>query len=231
MPDETTREMPTRPATCECGARFDQPYAELLGVTVTPQRSCDACTAERRERAEADLRDRRLWRFEKECPGEFLDSDEARFPKAVWDAVRTWSYSPRGIGLVGDPGTGKTRMLWALGRRLAEEEGIVPKGLTHGELEYLAQHQFEGDNTAQFRGLKSCRLLILDDFAKGSLHGATLRKLFELVDHRTSHQKPILWTSNLKGSKLKEQFTSPDWTNHGLPLCGRLVDYCEKIEL
>ena len=216
------KDVPTQERPCiGCGETFTACVATVMGVEIA-EKICETCEERIQAEDKRQKRHMRLLRFASRCPVEFRESDETRFP-AVWEQIKGWSPdSGRGIGLIDSAGRCKTRMLWAIGRRLALE-GLHAFAMTHSELQALAQHQWTGDALDQIEKAKTCRVLILDDLGKGTLMGESANKLFSIIDHRAANRLPVLWTSNRSGDELAGMLDK----NFAGPLLGRLADHCD----
>jgi len=50
----------------------------------------------------------------------------------------------------------------------------------------------------KLRSIRSCRYLILDDLGKQKFTDRAETELYDLIETRTSHLRPTIWTANMK---------------------------------
>jgi DNA replication protein DnaC len=77
--------------------------------------------------------------------------------------------------------------------------------------------------------LTRCRrtkVLLLDDLGKAKMTERSELELFDLLEHRSSHELPIIWTANAGGAQL-QQMLSPD---RGEPILRRLSEFTKIIK-
>jgi DNA replication protein DnaC len=162
------------------------------------------------------------------CPPEFRELDRARHPLAhKLDEVMKWRYGPRGLLLHGETGTGKTRAVWALGRR-EFMAGRSFEGITAQALDVELPARF-GESAASAAKLvnrwTTVKLLLLDDPFKARLSDRVEQTLFELIDTRGARCLPTIVTCNDTRDMLLARMSS----DRGVAFVRRLDDYCQKI--
>jgi DNA replication protein DnaC len=69
-------------------------------------------------------------------------------------------------------------------------------------------------------------VLMLDDLDKAKFTERTEAELFEVIDARTAHGRPILASLNAAGDALAAMLPE----HRGLPIVRRLRDYCRNVE-
>lgn len=224
---------------CEmCGDFFNYSYSEDF-PTIKPH-VCSDCSEVMREQAREDnakmaksRKSKRLLREWKEiCPSLYLESDPEQLPgqgKKCNDWLMKWKYGPLGLWLRGDTGSGKTRLATMLLRRL-HLEGWKVHFLTHCEFsEQSRKYSFEPptERVRWFNHLTTVDVLLLDDLGKEKFTEKPESDLFNLVDSRSSNEKPMIVTSNLSGRELEEKMSK----DRGEPLVRRLAEFTEGYVL
>lgn len=222
---------------------------------------CGGCAEVRLEREQAGrhLAQQKVrndqWR--QLCPPLYRDTDLSHpglCPHLV-QLVRTW---PQGAGqgseggpslmLTGTTGRGKTRLAFALLRRV-HETGRSVYALHAGDAWDQGPHHIQGLSSAArlqysddpataqsarqcLRRARTCRLLLLDDLGKeratpsgGLLSEAVSEALFSLIEHRLTRRLPMILTTNASATALETRL-GPD---RGLPLMRRLMEVCEVV--
>lgn len=157
----------------------------------------------------------------------------ADFNLGLWRRIEDWKPS-RGkwLGIVGMAGQCKTRCIGLLAERLILE-GHRVVWTTAVELQERTDDQRSDDRhvkaeaTAYFKSCKRAGILILDDFGKNTWTPTVERNLFSLIDHRTTHDLPVLWSANTHPIDIgKSGEMSKD---RAAPLIGRLLE-ASRIE-
>ena len=75
--------------------------------------------------------------------------------------------------------------------------------------------------------LFSAEVLCWDDFGQTHLSEAASEMLLRLVEQRTSHERPVLLTSQYSGGALELQFQRPEM---GAAVRRRINEFCRVIE-
>lgn len=197
---------------------------------------CDLCSLERQkmERPEINL-ERRKQDWDRRVGGYYHIFDPDRIPQVIQAHLATvfaWHPdSPRGVGFVGKSRTGKSRVLFELGRRLyIRGQDVYP---TSG-IEFAEKVAGQVGNREEFESfmarVKTCKVLLLDDADKMSFTPAVEAAYYGMLETRRRFQRPILASVNSTGA----QMTGPEGRmsqNRGEPIVNRLRDLCEIIEL
>jgi hypothetical protein len=227
------------PILCECGQpasdeeiAIARQFPKLFPASYKPL--CDACREiaaerDRQERTKQDLEREIVARQSRleTIPPEMLRTSmgHPNFNAGLWLQIEQWEPTGRWLGIVGGAGIGKTRCLALLAKRLilaghrltwttAVEFQDFCDVLNRGtQTEIQEAHQY-------FRRCKTTAILVLDDFGKNTWNPTTEKNLFALVDHRKTHDLPMLWTANTSPEDiLRTHGLSQD---RGAPLIGRL---------
>jgi DNA replication protein DnaC len=120
----------------------------------------------------------------------------------------TWQYGPEGVGIIGLPGKCKTRAGILILKRMAEEGRTVGfvTATKFSEMtvdQFSTDEDFREDARNQLRDLRNVDVLLFDDLGKGKITERAEVELYSLLEERTSHMLPTIWTAN---SQLKSMF-------------------------
>ena len=210
---------PTETMICrECNKSFDCELVTLNGRTVFQPLYCDPCAEKLIKRENQDAQRRAAAassaRFRAMIPPMYLDTDESRLLGLLRAEIQNWTFGPIGLGFIGRSGAGKTRAAVCLLKREHEAWRDV-FFLSATDLALNSANQF-ADNPAireiSRSILKLCRaseILLLDDLGKGRMTDRSESELYDVLEYRTSHRLPTIWTSNSGGRDLLNMF-SPD---------------------
>jgi DNA replication protein DnaC len=146
----------------------------------------------------AKIRDQR-W---KAVPAEYrveFDPKRASMPADTVRFCRNWDAdSAQGIGLIGDSGAGKTRLLVAILRKLEVPWLFLPATRFADAVRKQYDDDFGIANRAYetLRDARHVRVLLLDDMGMENATNAVTEELAGLIEHRVHRRLPILWSSN-----------------------------------
>jgi IstB-like ATP binding protein len=161
------------------------------------------------------------------CPPHYQrDLPPAIIAQAWVGDVLGWQYKPQGLLVVGDTGAGKTWVMWRLLRRLLEERRsvVVLDAVTYRS--GLSRAAREGETEYYVRRLARADVLYWDDFGQTHLSAAASEMLLHVVEQRTSYQRPMLVTSQYKGTALELQFERPEM---GAAVRRRVNEFCRVV--
>ena len=220
----------------DCGAAFDSAIIEISGIEICSSSVCPWCMEVRGHEAretQAERDERELWEaFWARIPALFADTELARLPECLQKVSEGWQFGPRGLGLIGASGAGKTRAAAFIARRVWPSIKSLCF-LKATKLTRLAAEKYSDDpreKDAAKQAISSAyksKLLILDDIGKGRLTPTAEEMLFDLIDERSERQLPIIWTSNATGQELRDML-SPD---RAAALTRRLAEFSEIIHV
>lgn len=223
----------------DCGKPFVRTVLLLAGQKFGSGR-CIPCietfTAETQSRRTNELRNDRETAWQKVCPASYRDtnpddprlSDSAKSITGRWDATR----GVRGIGLIGSTGLGKTRCLF-LALRRAHDAGRKVTAITHTRFSRIAMDAYSGNAEEKghardvLRALARADVLLFDDLGKAPSTERADSEMEGLVEDRTSHGKPILWSANGSGEWLIRRFGD----DRGGPTVRRLAEFCDVVTI
>lgn len=240
MPTETQITMnpiETEQVPCnDCGEPVEQVILWLNGRRFGEGHGalCESCQDIRQAKHDAEQARRRaqeaLERFQAICPPLYRETDEKRIPAPFSREIAEWEYSPQGLGLIGRHGTMKTRSAWLLLKRM-HLAGKKIFGCTATEFAKASADQWS-DTPAErkcaaelLQNCKKADILLLDDLGKQKFTERAEMELFDLLEYRTSHLLPTIWTANAGKGELK-QMLSPD---RGGPILRRLIEFSKVL--
>lgn len=147
-------------------------------------------------------------------------------------AVNRWQPGGKGLGLVGESGRSKTRLLFTLMERLFVA-GMRVEFITATDFSNEVGARSKDDIRGAKRwadGLARAAVLFYDDLGKEHLTDRVVKELFNLFDKRAAAGKPIFCTANYTGWQLERRFDS-QFPMTGAPIVNRLRDCCEFLAL
>jgi hypothetical protein len=222
----------------DCKQEFEYEAILLKGKEVFRRTFCPACETKFRTTAitgsEINPADIALVKAQREweliCPPLYRETELPRLPidREVLDRILRWEPGKTGLGLSGPSGAGKTRAMFLLlekhhfaGRRI--------RAFSAKKFENWCHKKFEKDDDAKVRIEEARRasIVFIDDIGKEKYTDRVESEFYDLIEHRTSHLLPILWTANATGQQL-EQMMGPD---RGVPIVRRLREFTEIISV
>jgi len=229
--------MTTVHSICEtCSIPYEHEPIQFNGKVIYFQRNCDDCclkyTQDQKEAPARNARNASQTRFNLMIPPIYHDTDLERLPEALTTPVLTWSYQPMGLGFIGTSGAGKTRAAIILLKRI-QDVGKNTFFLTSPDLSLNAANQFADSPAIKViaqSALKLCKsadLLLLDDLGKGRMTDRAEAELYDILEYRTSHRLPTIWTSNSDAKGLLAMFSQ----DRGEAIVRRLAEFSSIVKL
>lgn len=200
----------------------------IEGQPILIRTLCDTCdeanhalrileldSAKMRERSE---------KFMNLCPQIYRESDPTRLPAAQLRMILSYEVGERGLLCIGDSRKGKTRSAWALMRKLVMQ-GYAIEAMT--EVEYsIKLKMFRSIDEFRAR-LCAAPVFFLDDLGHVGAGQRHLEELYHIVEYRTSHQKPIICTTQFTGEEMGER----SGRNKTMAaIVNRLREFCDVID-
>ena len=221
-------------ASESCYNSVPVPGGDLLRIFPNIKILCDECDLERidklKQEQAAEEQERRQEAFNAICPPLYRQSDLGRIPAVFLREIEAWQFNPVGIGLVGPAGCGKTRAAWMLLKRL-HFSGVRVYGITATAFAKACADQWHDNAQAQAMAedtLTRCRrtkILLLDDLGKQKMTERSELELFDLLEHRSSHDLPVIWTANAAKGDLRKMLSS----DRGEPILRRISEFTNII--
>lgn len=226
---------PTQTTCATCSCEFETKPSPWF----PPARHCPSCTAIKLAESEAAEKKRqedqhaqyRKSQWERICPPIYQETDPARINPKCLKAAMEWSLEHAdGLGFIGGTGAGKTRAAFiALKRAFDANQSCA--AVSHNAFSCVVISAFSGTDeerqTARNKltTFQQCEVLLLDDLGKPPTTERVDAELEELVEIRTSHNRPILWTSNGSSAWLIKRMGA----DRGPALVRRLSEFSEIV--
>jgi len=220
----------------DCKSTFDAEQILFNGRPLFSNSICESCLEKRirdnEKSREQELLNAKNNAFWSEVPKMYAETDESRLQAVLVAAIDGYEVGPRGIGIIGKSGAGKTRTAVQILYK-AHLAGKSICFLKATKLTLAAQERFHADDqvkhAAEIRIRRAYRsqILLLDDLGKGRLPNSAEELLYDIVDERSERGLPIIWTSNAGSKELKEMFSS----DRGIPILRRLAEFSDIINL
>jgi hypothetical protein len=221
--------------TCkECGIEFEAEIIIIEGREMFPVRSCAGCCEKRETATKAEKDAARIEkmteRWHEICPPLYRDTDPMRLPETFRALVGRWAYSETGLGITGEAGKCKTRSAFLIlkGQHFAGKRVCAASAT---KLASWVQNQFSDDSTRKLeavRGIDAMRgadLILIDDIGKQKMTERVEQEFFDLLEHRTSHCLPTIWTANANAKQLRAMMGG----DRGDPIMRRLTEFSEVV--
>jgi DNA replication protein DnaC len=211
--------MHSKTAPCqECLDHFSYEPVSINGKVVFTPQYCDHCV-ERLINEEArnyfkKKTESRVSCLMRSVPPLYYETDKNRLPFDAVVTMDSWEFNPRGIGLVGKSGAGKSRLGIILLQRIAGQGKLcffLPATLYANACadQFSDDHQVKHKAEITLNMAHDASVLMIDDLGKNRMTERAESSLYELLEYRTSHMRPTIWTSNSNGTQLHKMF-SPD---------------------
>jgi len=160
----------------------------------------------------------------------------------AWHYAKNWwdNYKAgRGLYIHGPYGTGKTHLAAAIVNYVIQTYEVP---VLFGTLTVLFQHMKDaivmGDSyrlEKERETLYTVDLLVIDDLGKERPTDWVVEELFNLINYRYEHMKPIIITSNYNPDELKQRYNkaSRDYGEKdiGSAIISRLKEMCDTLPL
>jgi len=224
-----------------CGNKFDCPVSKVLGMELVAS-ICDACSRTYEDARNAEIREQYMRgrterlraAFAKACPSGMFTCDLVKLPcsKVKYQEIFAFGF-PGGKGLVvhGVKGTGKTRAMWQLAKRLVFDEAQQVTVLRDVELGRRIERSYEEHGAGHDRliaALSRVPFLFVDDLGKAKLTPRVESDLFDIIDSRYANELPTVYTTQFTGDSLIKRFGCLET---GEAILRRLRESCVSIHL
>jgi DNA replication protein DnaC len=201
-----------------CANTFEyQPVVYHGKELFTPQ-WCEECvevlTAERDQHERESRQNARVEAFLDSVPPVYRDTDPAKIHANLAQMAGAYRYGPKGLGIMGRSGEGKTRAAFLVAMRMVAE-GRRVYWIAATDLAAAAANLFADDPEVKSRSNEKIRrsmtaeVLVLDDLGKGKFTDRSESMLYDIFETRTGNLRPTIWTSN-SNAKALHAMMSPD---------------------
>ena len=136
----------------------------------------------------------------------FVDLEYPQESFEAFKSVVSWKMSDQGMYVMGNTRKGKTRAIMELLKRLIKVDKVNDITLIWmGDLkDKITDLSTEKKRTQYKWELKNTNLLVLDDVFNDNMTESLLSFIFSVVDYRLNYKKPIIFSSNLTGDRLRD---------------------------
>jgi DNA replication protein DnaC/primosomal protein DnaI len=152
-------------------------------------------------------------KWDENCPPRFREviSGDVGLPASIdrnaYSRALAWkSTEGKGLAMVGAEGAGKSLSLWSLAREI-EREGTAP--VVIGAIELGRVLAKAARDMEAIGWLAACRVLMIDDLGKERATPAVGALLWELLDARYQHRRPVILTTRFSGEAMRDRFAEP----------------------
>jgi DNA replication protein DnaC len=201
-----------------------------------PVLSDEEVEARNKRYLQAALRETAVARWTFNCPPMLQETDWSHPDIVRWkkqhEAVLNWQFGKKGILASGETGRGKSRSLWALMKRLAEE-GYDIRYFTAAEFfSNIDQRQKYGRDEAGdwVKAVAKVKIVYIDDYGQEPMQQSKEPLMqghfFSFLDIRLGMGLPLFLTTNLSAVDLAGQQTKL----RSNPLIRRLLELTEPVK-
>jgi hypothetical protein len=228
--------MTMKTKTCiKCAANFDYEPVFVEDREIFEPTFCDSCIQNQEKEAQRAAQEQhdafllRVW--ESICPREYRETDETRLRPAYRHAISRWRFGRKGVGIPGIPGTGKTRTAFLLLKKSHFEHGKACYAVSAKRLAKVAIDQFDRQEDVRLAARTTLHrahaadVLLIDDLGKGTMSERAEEEFYGILEERTSHHRPTIWTANSNGNELLAKFSA----DRGEAILRRLTEFSEIV--
>jgi DNA replication protein DnaC len=188
---------------------------------------CNACHEEWQMSFNREKRSDRLREWKAIIPTQFVSTRVDKLPnqKAYLEAMK-WSYSHKGLALIGATGRGKSRCAWKLMERefLFGRDVKVIDGMFG--VQFGAKYSISAGAAYEWlEQMANAQILLIDDGFKTKMTESAEGAFFNLINHRTQEGKPLIITMQDTGETLQARMTA----DRGPAMVRRIREFCETI--
>ena len=191
----------------ECGTKH---LHNKFLAAIYPATVCDDCAAVYDQDQRKKVNVKIPIKADEVIPKLYLDTDPDRLPYAQRYAVENWSKAKgRGLWLVGDTRTGKTRTLCLLLKKLIEA-GESVRVFFHGAFgdDLMEVMRSERSYKKWKREIATAPILAIDDLFANKLTERAESSLFEILDERIAYDRPTFVTTQVAKQDAAKVFHS-----------------------
>lgn len=217
-----------RPKPCSCPEAQTQYAQEQHIRQVEKDRQTEGERAERIELLRKQAMFPERWEDRTFNHFKVTPQNKAAFETAMRYAERFDQANGRGILFTGTVGTGKTHLSAAIGQHLLDEGKSVLYGTVATHLARL-RHTYGNDKQTERQVMDQlirCQLLIIDDVGKEKVTEWVDQTVFEIINTRYEHRKPVVITTNLSLSEIRDKYTVT-----GDALVSRIIEMCAGVQM
>lgn len=169
--------------------------------------------------------------WKRSCPVAMRETELSLLPKKFAEVI-SWD-EQEGMGLIihGTTGTCKTRSVWMLLKHLSFEYNTDFFFVNSTDLATKISSQYARiEHSKEYNNfIHTCKIatvLCIDDIGKEKFTERVSSELFSLIDFRSCHKLPVIYTSNYVGGELLAKFPSKEI---GEPILRRIRENTKSI--
>lgn len=227
--------------TCDiCGKTFQ---LEAFWAKTKGKNLCSECSA-RCKKKEEEARKYSIMtpeeRFKALAPKRFFEGPTATninrkgFPREAYEAVLAWKPGYEGLLIFGETGACKSRILFALLRRLIIQDRADVEVLQGGDFRQRLIEAYRAERTEYVLDrLKKSAILAWDDFGQDALGTGMETDLRSVIDYRYREVLPIIITTQFTTAALTQRLSGGDFAREQVckAIIRRIVESSRTIRI
>jgi DNA replication protein DnaC len=173
---------------------------------------------------------RRMDQWKRQAGELYAETDSEKLPnKLASSKVLAHTFKGgKGLLVIGTPGTGKTRSVWALlkGYMLNGWTVWSPSGIQFANLasKYTGAEYIGGYEDWMTSACK-LNVVFIDDAFKSKMTESFERVLWDLLERRSHVRRPVIITANGSGKDLKERMTPAGQSDRADAIFRRITEF------
>lgn len=213
-----------------CGCREAQAYWQARDARLRREEESRQA-AERKERLDKLFHQSLLperWKSRTFDAFQITRENQQAYEKSREFARGFTSTTNTGLIYTGPVGRGKTHLCAAVAMELLGRSHSVVFGTVTSLLAQIRSTYSDDKESEQrvFDRLSRCQLLIIDDLGKEKVTPWVEQTLYELINTRYEHNRPLLVTTNLDVFKLPQRYE-----NNGEAILSRILEMCKGVQM
>lgn len=178
---------------------------------------------------------RREMLWQATCPALYRGTDESHkdIDADILARVTAWvpNKEAKGLGLIGRPGRCKTRMMFLLVKALITQHGLHVFAISATTFSRSVSDEYSSDEATQKEARKAVKkartdaIVFVDDIGKQKMTERAEVELYDLLEERSAHMRPLLWTGNGNSESIASMMSK----ERAMSILRRLKEFSEII--